>query len=313
MDFYNLGYVSWWESQCYYHALAHLGREGVIVCAPNSPYICLGIHDDLNQEVDLEFCKQNQIPTLRRETGGGVVYLDSKQIFYQLVLRQDNEKLPFRRERFYRTFLEAPIEVYRKLGVPAEYKPPADLVAKGAKCSGNAAGDIGLGVAFVGNILLDFNYNTMANLLRSPNFRYKECLAKSMRNNMTTVSDWSDKLPSYDHIASLLEYEYSKIFASLTPKKVDRQLHETALQFRDKLTSSKWLEKRGRKTVNRMVKITEGLYLHEGQTKTKSFVALVRDDIVEEYYLIDNGKEIKAKKEVYEGLFLSELLLEPNG
>ncbi len=313
MDLYNLGYVSWWESQSYYHALAHLGREGVIICAPDSPYVCLGLHDDLSQEIDMEFCQARQIPILRRKTGGGVVYLDSKQIFYQLVLRQDNEKLPFRRERFYPIFLKSPIEVYRALGVPAEYKPPADLVAAGAKCSGNAAGDIGPGVAFVGNILLDFDYLTMANLLKSPNSRYRECLGESMCNNMTTVSDWSSKLPSYNQVAGLLAKEYAKIFTSLTNREVDEELRETALIFRDKLTSPRWLEKRGRKTPNRVVKITEGLYLHAGRSKNAHFVALVREGIVEEFYLIDSQGQAERKKEKYQGLPLTELPLEANG
>ncbi len=313
MELYNIGYVSWWESQSYYHALAHLGREGVIICAPDSAYVCLGLHDDLKQEVDMEFCQARQIPILRRETGGGVVYLDSKQIFYQLVLKEDNAKLPFRRERFYPIFLQAPIEVYRNLGVPAEYKPPADLVAKGAKCSGNAAGDIGSGVAFVGNILLDFDYFTMSNLLKSPNSRYRESLGKSMRNNMTTVSDWSNKLPSYDHIAGLLADEYSKILGPLTLGEIDEELRETALMFRDKLTSPRWLEKRGRKTFNRVVKIAEGLYLHAGRTKNTHFVALVRDGIVEEFYLIDSEGQAERKKEKYQGLPLTELPLEANG
>ena len=52
MDIYNLGMVSWWESQCYYHALAYLGREGIILCRPAEPYVCLGLHDDLKQEID---------------------------------------------------------------------------------------------------------------------------------------------------------------------------------------------------------------------------------------------------------------------
>ena len=92
MDIYNLGMVSWWESQCYSHALAYLGCEGVIICRPAEPYVCLGLHDDLEQEIDQDFCREYGLPFLRRETGGGVVCLDSRQIFYQVVLRRDNPR-----------------------------------------------------------------------------------------------------------------------------------------------------------------------------------------------------------------------------
>ena len=66
MDLYNLGSVSWWQSQCYYHALAYLGQEGIIICRPSEPYVCLGLHDDLDQEIDREFCMR----TVCRFCGG---------------------------------------------------------------------------------------------------------------------------------------------------------------------------------------------------------------------------------------------------
>ena len=97
MDLYNLGPVGWVESQSIYHALAELGREGLVICYPTTPYICLGLHDDLDHEIDQSYCREQGIPLLRRETGGGVVYLDDRQIFFQLVIRQDNPLLPLRR------------------------------------------------------------------------------------------------------------------------------------------------------------------------------------------------------------------------
>ncbi|MCX5779311.1 MAG: lipoate--protein ligase family protein, partial [Firmicutes bacterium] len=159
VDVYDLGPVNWWESQCYYHALAHLGREGLIICSPASPYVCLGLHDDLEQEIDPVYCQEQNIPIFRRETGGGVVYLDDRQVFFQLILRRDNPRLPLRRQRFYEEFLQPAIAAYQHFGVPAELKAPADIAAAGRKCSGNACGDVGECVAYVGNILLDFDFS----------------------------------------------------------------------------------------------------------------------------------------------------------
>ena len=110
VDLYDLGAVSWWESQCFYHAMAHLGREGLIVCYPSSPYVCLGLHDDLDQEIDREYCEEQGIPIFRRETGGGVVYLDNRQVFFQLVLRRDNPQLPLRRHGIMKNFYNRPFQ-----------------------------------------------------------------------------------------------------------------------------------------------------------------------------------------------------------
>ncbi|MFN2118895.1 MAG: lipoyl protein ligase domain-containing protein, partial [Anaerolineales bacterium] len=87
MDCYFLDKISWQHSQGLYHAAAHLGREALFVLRPSTPYICIGYHQDAEQEIDLDYSGSHQIPVFRREVGGGSVYLDGGQLFYQLVLR----------------------------------------------------------------------------------------------------------------------------------------------------------------------------------------------------------------------------------
>lgn len=84
MELYNLGIVPWQQSQLLYHALAHLGREAICICSPATPYFCIGCHQDVTDEVDLDFCTKNSIPVFRREVGGGGVYLDADQFFSRL-------------------------------------------------------------------------------------------------------------------------------------------------------------------------------------------------------------------------------------
>lgn len=57
MELYNLGKVTWRESQLMYHAMAYLGREGLLLVSPAEPYVCIGFHQDVTQEVDLEYCR----------------------------------------------------------------------------------------------------------------------------------------------------------------------------------------------------------------------------------------------------------------
>ena len=90
MKLYRLGHVPWEQSQLVYHALPRLGMEGLILLSPASPYVCIGYHQDVNQEVDLDYCQENGIPVFRREVGGGAVYLDGRQLFYQLVVNRDH-------------------------------------------------------------------------------------------------------------------------------------------------------------------------------------------------------------------------------
>ena len=57
MQLYQLGETPWADTQLVYHALARLGREAVVLCHPAEPYVCLGYHQDQDQELDLKFCR----------------------------------------------------------------------------------------------------------------------------------------------------------------------------------------------------------------------------------------------------------------
>jgi len=283
VDLYNLGPVTWWESQCFYHAMAALGREGLIICYPTTPYVCLGLHDDLDQEIDQEYCRVRGLPLLRRETGGGVVYLDSCQLFFQLVLHRDNPLLPLRRLQFFEKFLRPAIAGYRSFGLPAELRAPADIVADGRKCSGAAAGDIGPCVAYVGNLLLDFDFYTMSKVLRVPTAIYRRCLYQAMRRNMTTLADWMTKAPEYSELAMALVNEFARHLSDLSPRTLDRELVEMSIGYREKLTAMAWLSLPGRKQARRRVKIAEGVHLLERNLGgLESIVVLIREGMAEE-------------------------------
>ncbi|MEN6461534.1 MAG: lipoate--protein ligase family protein [Syntrophomonas sp.] len=287
MDLYNLGAVTWWESQCFYHALAHLGREGLIICFPSTPYVCLGLHDDLEQEIDRGYCERSGIPIFRRETGGGVVYLDSRQVFFQLVIKRDNPQLPLRRYRYYEKFLQPAISVYRQFGIPAAIKVPADIAANGKKCSGNACGDIGTCVAYVGNLLLDFDFSVMSNVLRAPYPQFREYLMQAMQNNMTTFKDWVDYSVTYDDLASRLIDEFKMQWTELDYTKPDQVLIDKATEIYKRSVTDDWLQMPGRRYYDRKIKIAEGLMLMEKRIGSNSnAVILVREGIVEDINIL---------------------------
>lgn len=282
MDLYHLGPVGWIESQGIYHALALLDREGLVICYPTTPYICLGLHDDLDYEIDQPYCRERGIPLLRRETGGGVVYLDDRQLFFQLVLRQDNPLLPLRRHRFYEKFLQPAISVYRNLGIAAELKAPADITAGGRKYSGNGSGDIGRCAAYVGNILLDFDFVTMSRALRVPDETYRRHLYRTMRANIITLADCLEHPVEHSALATGLIAGFAEQLGDLSPRDPDAELLETARRVGERLTSREWLNLPGRRPAERRVKIAEGLYLLAQQTAGHGRNAvLVRDGIAE--------------------------------
>ena len=261
MKLYDLGRVSWLDSQIFYHTLAHVGREGLVVCQPGSPYVSIGFHQDLFTEVDLDYCTNNAIPVFKREVGGGTVYLDQNQIFFQLVLQKKNPLVPLDRSKFYQKFLQPAIRTLHSLNIPAQFRPHCDIVVNKQKISGNGAGEIGDYVVFVGNLLVDFDFQTMSNVLKVPNENLRHLLLEQMQSNLTTISRELNDKPDLDFIKNQLINSFTELFEYLPVVVPDELFLQEAEGLKSKYTSKEWLTEPGRKLPYREVKIAEGIYV----------------------------------------------------
>ena len=70
----NLGYSEPLVAQTFYETVAEAVHRGIspntlILLQPDSPYACLGYHQDLEKELDLEFCEEADLPLIRRSQG----------------------------------------------------------------------------------------------------------------------------------------------------------------------------------------------------------------------------------------------------
>jgi len=258
MNLYNLGRVPWLDSQLIYHALPRVGEEGLILLAPAEPYVCIGFHQDVRQEVDLDLCRTRGIPVFRREVGGGAVYLDGNQLFYQVVLHRDNPVAHGDRATLYRRLLEPVAQTYCQLGVEAMYRPVNDVVtAEGRKASGTGAGEIEDSVVLVGNIIFDFDYKTMTEILRVPDEKYRDKVFKSMQENLTTLRRELGHMPDSDYVTNLLKTNYESVLGPLTPTSLPEAVRDKVNELRQTHTTEDWLLGRQRPTAEgRRVKIS---------------------------------------------------------
>ena len=263
MKLYNLGKVPWEESQLIYHALAALGQEALSLVSPAAPYVCIGFHQDAEQEVDLKFCRENNIPVFRRKVGGGAVYLDGDQLFFHLILRKDNPLIPMKKEAFYKKFLQPIVNVYHQIGIAAEYKPINDVVAGTRKISGTGVGEIGDCIVFVGNLIVDFNYEMMARVLRVPDEKFRDKIHKTLQENLTTIrrelGEEEAKKWSEPRLNAMMAEEFQKILGSMETSEKDATLKAKIDKLRDQMLKKEWLYQKGKRIPGRDVKIREGI------------------------------------------------------
>lgn len=269
MDYYFLDAVTWEYSQALYHAAAHLGREALFVLRPATPYVCIGYHQDAQQEIDLEFTKQNNIPVFRREVGGGAVYLDGQQLFFQLIVRKDHPGVPHVVADFYKKFLQPIIETFRQFGVPAEYKPVNDIITSGRKISGTGAAQIDDMFILVGNFIQDFNYDMMSKCLRVPDEKFRDKVYKTMYENLTTFQRETGSIPENAALAAELYTRYSNLLGEMTPKPLDKELTNKADELLAEMNTPEWLLANDRRRPDsKQVKIAEGVFVIQKMLKT---------------------------------------------
>ncbi len=258
MKLYDLGHVPWLDSQLIYHALPRANEEGLILLAPAEPYVCIGFHQDAEQEVDLDLCRARHIPVFRREVGGGAVFLDGRQLFYQLVLSRDHPLAQGDKTALYRRLLEPVAETYRQLGVEANYRPVNDIVTQeGRKIAGTGAAEIANSLVLVGNVIFDFDYQTMVQVLRVPDEKYRDKVFKSMQENLTTLQRELGQTPDWDYVTGLLTRNYEAVLGPLTPGTLSQAVLDTVETLRQTHTTEEWLLDRKRPArAGRRVKVS---------------------------------------------------------
>ena len=284
MELYTLGKVPWEETQLLYHSLALLGTEALCLVSPATPYVCIGYHQDLEQEVDLEYCRAHDIPIFRREIGGGAVFLDGNQLFFHLILKRDNPIAPKRIDAFYQKFLKPVIAVHHRIGLQVEYKPVNDLIFQNRKISGTGAAEIGDSIVFVGNLILDFDYETMARVLKIPDEKFRDKVKKTIEENLSTIRRevGAERADQWDEntLNNMLAEEFQKLLGPMTPARKDNLLTAKMQAMKSEMMRDDWLFHRGKRVGGRVVKVRSGLEVLQRMHKATG--GLIRAEFVVE-------------------------------
>jgi len=287
----DLGLVEPLKAQTFYEAVASAIDKGlslntIILCQPKSPYVCIGFHQELEREIDIDYCRINNLPIFRRAQGGGAVYLDEGQIFYQIVARKESSIIPSKIEDFFKKFLSVTVYVYRQLGLQAEFKALNDVIVNGKKISGNGAGQYGDNVVIlVGNIILNLNYEVMARVLKVPDEKFRDKMVKSMRDWVTSLKRELGYIPDASKIKTLLIQGYEEILGiKLIPSKPTEEEEKIwEKEIKPKHLSKEWLhqEKEAKINQERAVKIANGVKVVQADYKAGKLIRVTAELIGE--------------------------------
>ena len=135
------------------------------------PSALVGVHQVLPHEVRLEYCHEQGIQVARRITGGGALFMDEKQLGWELVfdraLFRGNEPGAAGLAQISARICEAAAAGLRRLGVAAEFRPRNDIEVAGRKLGGTGGIHDGQVLFFQGTLLSDFDPAQMIAALKT--------------------------------------------------------------------------------------------------------------------------------------------------
>jgi len=236
------------RSQTVYHAVAYAMEadtpDTIIFVNPSDPYVSIGFHQELEKEVDVEYCREHGLPMVRREVGGGAVYLDRNQVFVQWIFHRGT--LPADLGERFAQYVKPIVETYQLLGIPANYRPINDIHVQGKKIGGTGAAQIGIAEVVVGSFMFDFNFELMAQVLKVSSEKMRDKIFQSLNEYMTTMTRQLGRAPER---ASVMKIYQEKVEADLGRKIVSGELSAKELQIAQELdtqfVSDEWLYQKG--------------------------------------------------------------------
>ncbi len=281
MLFFDLGKLPGQQSMLIFHALARMGIEALVIVSPKVPLVSIGYFQDAGLEVDLQYCRESEIPFMRREVGGGATFLDENQIFYQLIWKKDNLKFPRAIDEIYPWFSQAPVETYRVFGIETEFRVVNDIITKGGKkIAGEGGGNIGDCMVFVGGILLDFDYQAMSRILKVPDEKFRDKVHKTMEENLTTMKRELGIVPRREEIISVLKERFEKRVGKLDEASLTPEIIEKMKLLESWMTSEEFLLKKTPR-IPSGVKIREGVEVFYGLHKARGGLIRTVEEVSE--------------------------------
>lgn len=157
--------------------------EEYLILSINSTSVIAGKHQCLHREINTKYITDNDIPVLRRISGGGAVFHDKGNLNFCFIKNCE----PGRQIDFNRHLIPV-TEFLASLGVTVNIEG-SDLKVNGYKISGNAEHVYRNRVLHHGTLLWNASLDTLRNCLRKDTAPYKTRAVASRPSTVTNLSE----------------------------------------------------------------------------------------------------------------------------
>lgn len=151
-----------------------------------NPTVIFGRNQLIDVEVDLEYCRANDVQVYRRKSGGGCVYADQSNIMFSYITPNTNVNFTFNR---YMLMVE---HMLQKLGIDAKSTGRNDILIEGKKVSGNAFYHLPGRSIVHGTMLYDTDIEKMVSCTTPSSAKLESKGVQSVRQHVTTLNRYID-------------------------------------------------------------------------------------------------------------------------
>lgn len=174
-------------------------EEDVFFLYTNTPSIIVGKHQNTLAEINYQYINTNNIPIYRRLSGGGTVYHDEQNLNFCFIQSgKKGELVNFER------YSEPILMALKELGIEATFGKRHDIQINGKKVSGNASHVYKNRVMHHGTLLFNSNLSILNNALKNNPLVIKDKAVKSVRSEVTNISDYLTASMSYAHFVQFV-------------------------------------------------------------------------------------------------------------
>ncbi|MBT7827439.1 MAG: lipoate--protein ligase [Bacteroidetes bacterium] len=159
-------------------------EEDIFMLWRNSPSIIVGKHQNTLAEINLDYVNKNEIPVVRRLSGGGTVFHDLGNVNFTFIKKGEEGKLVD-----FKKYTQPIIDVLKEIGIDAKFEGRNDLTIKGKKFSGNAEHVWQNKVLHHGTLLFSANISSLTEALKVNPLKFTDKAVKSVRSRVTNISE----------------------------------------------------------------------------------------------------------------------------
>ena len=163
-----------------------------LILGINDPAVIIGKHQSPHREVNTKFITENEIPVLRRISGGGTVFHDRGNLNFTFIRNSEEGK-----QVDFLKYTQPVIEFLVSVGINARFEGKNDIKVDGLKVSGNAEHVHRNRVLHHGTLLFSSAIGLLKNSIRED----KSCYTtRAVDSNPSSVMNLNEKLLNYSDI-----------------------------------------------------------------------------------------------------------------